>query len=774
MPSLVRCFSTILIGLYFLLFSPPLLGAAKKCKKVTEVTLVHIAKIPRTDIFNLPKFRVPRELLETSKLYHPKEPPTLALGLKAMKERFEKAAQDRLGLKDAEELKNILAAMRFIDYVHLAPSLVEIFSKAKPGSLLNSKLHTLYDQEPNTTVFQFAEEARVFLKNTSLPPGLERLIKVQKITMQNGVEGLTKKDLGVVRSVAVYGAQEQPFTKNAIKTIENNPYLQFVETTRAGDSVYGEIHYPSIENVKKEALDRIRNADPSLCNRIEAIQKSGVKPDSNQQARLTRDLVTALAKERYDFFNQQSEKLRDRLTDIATLHAYIKLVAEHFRDMISIHPLVNGNGRSVRFESLYDPLDKIGIPRPRLNNPDRDILASPSQWVDEVERGIWSNYFLYKDLTMRLELGLPLENSSELLSPQLSYAVGILEKNPNKKVVEKSLELVPLDSSQFSAFLKLRFRQEPSLVAAMKLDPLVIQKQLKDEFKVFVRDRRFRYKNSKESQAEYISQYLIDPDFYFSFGQVWATQASRWQAKMDRWFRRDSLVWRGLPYGERKLSDEDIFAMFNRLSDHSIAVNLVKSFPESPVSFREFASAKKSVLGEFDRFNEAVFLGKLSDIIQDHISEGANYDISYGYSTSKNWGTGQKYAWKREPNITQGETEWVVHDGTKVILGAYPTQHDVDLSRLKVIDGDFSYQANKGDHVVNVNRQKEVLGIGAADPDSVMIVQILSDTGRVLYTYARNSENPREIWKIKGRYSAEDHSAPPLEKIEKTFYLSEE
>jgi hypothetical protein len=764
----MRNFKFFILVLLFCQLSVPVALCAKKCgPKVKKVTKALSAE-SRTDIKNLPKFRVPRELLEVSKAAYPDSPPTLALGLKAMKERFEKAAHDRLGDEGAKELISILGAMRFIDYVHLAPKLVDIFHKAKPGALLKSKLYSLYDEGPYKTVFKYADEARVYLKGTELPPGTRRLCEVQKITMQNGVEDVTHRELGVVRSVEVWGLQDDPFTSAQIKTIEKNPYLSFVPTKQKGKLVYGQIHYPTIYNVKSVPLDRIRGSHPGLCAKIEAIQKSGSKPDTLEAAKLTQQLITALADERYEFFNRESATLIARLPDIEALHEYIELVAKHFRDIISIHPLVNGNGRSVRFESLYDPLDKIGIPRPRLNNPDRDILAAPYKWVEEVERGIWNNYFLYKDMTMRLELGLPLEHSPELLSPQLSYAVGIHAKNASKKVTDDHLELVPVDPGQFSAFLKIKFQMDPSLVVTMKKDPLTTQSELKEEFKKFVRARRYRYKNSKDSDPEYVAIHLIDPDFYSSFGQVWAHDPIRWRAKMDRWFRTDSLVWRGLPYGDRALGDQEILSMFRRLSDHSIAVNLTGSFPPSPVSNSDFSKARKAVLSEFDRFNQAVFDGKLASVIQDHISEGAMYDVSYGYSNSWNWGTAQKYAWKTEPDVTQGEKDWSLNEGTKVIVGAYPAQHDVDLSRLKVVAPDFSYRAKKeGGRVVSVNRQKEVLGIGAADPDSIMIVQTLNDSGSVVFTYARNPNNPSEIWKIKGRYKPEEGPPQPNKIIER-------
>ncbi len=762
--------SLILLLAFFFLNLVSVWGA-DKCKEDAQEVLIPVTKTPRPDILNLPKFRVPLELLEASLLHQPQSPPTLELGLRSIKNRFEKAALDRLGPDDTDKLIKTLAAMRFIDYVHLAPKLIDIFRRAKPGTLINSNLDSIYDEGPKSTVFLFAESARKFLKFTKLTPGLERLCEVQRIAMQNGVEGLDPSDLGTVRSVAVKGLQPEPFTKSAIKTIRNNLYLNFVETGQDEDLIFGEIHYPSLYNVKTEALDRIRKAQPELCSKIESLQSSSAQVGASEEAQLTRQLVTALANERYEFFNQKSAELVGKLPEISALHAYIKLVAEHFRDIVSIHPLVNGNGRSVRFESLYDPLDKIGIPRPRLNDPDRDILASPSQWVEEVERGIWNNYFLYKDMTFRLELGLPLENSPELFSPQLSYAIGIRKKNSDKKILDENLALVPLDSGQFPAFLKLKFLQDPNWVVQMKKEPLRTQKQLKEEFKVFVRGRRFLYKNSENSETEYIAQHLIDPDYYHSFGQVWATNPLSWRAKIDRWFNADSLVWRGLPYGKRALSDEDVLAMFTSLSDHSLAMNLVNTFPNSPVSKKNFAKAKRAVLDEFDRFNHRVHEGSLAEVIQDHISEGPQYPTSFGYSTSKNWGTARKYAWKREPDVSNGESEWIIHEGTKVVVGAYPAKHDIDLSRLKVLEGGFSYQVKKGDRVVNVNRQKEVLGVGAADPDSIMIVQILNDRGNVIFTYSRNPMNPSEIWKVKGRFRPEIQSSPSPSKIERTFSL---
>lgn len=139
------------------------------------------------------------------------------------------------------------------------------------------------------------------------------------------------------------------------------------------------------------------------------------------------------------------------------------------------------------------------------------------------------------------------------------------------------------------------------------------------------------------------------------------------------------------------------------------------------------------------------------------------YNISYGYSTSKNRDVGKAFAMGA---MVVGE--YGAHKApelqallkSRVLVGARRANKDVDLGRLKQVRDEFSYK---------YGRQQEVMGIGASDPDAITIVQTIDAEGGVTLSYLRNKNNPKEIFVIKG--DIDPDAAPSPEQIVKSIYL---
>jgi hypothetical protein len=87
----------------------------------------------------------------------------------------------------------------------------------------------------------------------------------------------------------------------------------------------------------------------------------------------------------------------------------------------------------------------------------------------------------------------------------------------------------------------------------------------------------------------------------------------------------------------------------------------------------------------------------------------------------------------------------------------------VYLGRLKQIYPEFSYR---------YGRQQEVMGIGAADPDSVMVVKEINADGSVARSFVRNSENPNQVWVVRGDFNP-DVGAPEAVRLLQTLTLFE-
>ena len=77
------------------------------------------------------------------------------------------------------------------------------------------------------------------------------------------------------------------------------------------------------------------------------------------------------------------------------------------------------------------------------------------------------------------------------------------------------------------------------------------------------------------------------------------------------------------------------------------------------------------------------------------------------------------------------------HDAT---LQAY-----TDLVQALYASSDFRYR---------YGRQQEVMGVGAADPDSIMVIQLIDDQGKAIVSYVRNPDNPGQIWKVQGQHDS--------------------
>ena len=63
------------------------------------------------------------------------------------------------------------------------------------------------------------------------------------------------------------------------------------------------------------------------------------------------------------------------------------------------------------------------------------------------------------------------------------------------------------------------------------------------------------------------------------------------------------------------------------------------------------------------------------------------------------------------------------------------------------------------------------MGIGAADPDSIMVVQRIDAEGKVQQSWVRNPDHPSQIWVVRGEFYPEAGKTPPAELLEKVVGL---
>jgi hypothetical protein len=61
------------------------------------------------------------------------------------------------------------------------------------------------------------------------------------------------------------------------------------------------------------------------------------------------------------------------------------------------------------------------------------------------------------------------------------------------------------------------------------------------------------------------------------------------------------------------------------------------------------------------------------------------------------------------------------------------------------------------------------MGIGAADPDAITIIQTLDANGEVMLSYLRNKNNPQEIFVIRG--NIDPGTIPKPDQIDRKIIL---
>ena len=676
-------------------------------------------------------------------------------GYNQEKAAFEEALKF-LEPEDREILRSTLEATRFIDWEHMAPELIRAHRSRGRLSVIEKSLHRLYNRSGSETDPEFKNMQTVnrYLRDTKLPLGLRRLKAVHRLAMAASVDGLDKDHLGKLRNYPVFGIEtERGLSTVELKRINANPYLCFEEKpkkSKAGNGRhYGEIVYPDPVSVKPEALERIAQSHPQVYRLINDFKGQALQEQLSQRTllsaeycKLTELLVQALVEERYSNFKLSCKPFEELATAEHVL-GYIKCTALLYRDIISIHPLGDGNGRSIRFEILYNLLDSVGISRPRLNNPDADILESPSGWVREVEKGILNTDALYRDMTERILRGLKVEDSAELVFSSLTREVKLELRYRRKKSKERNVNFKRLDASQFAAYVDTRFDLNPKLLKEFYKNPVAIMADLREAYKAFAKST-IVYGHFPKRGLEQVGIYLIDSDQRSTFGISQSADKEKWDYKIRRWYS-SSLVWRGMCDCETEISDAEILNLFSKPSFISL------SNASAEFTYKSERAIAAAIQSDFDRYNRDLVEGKLWNLISDHVGEGEKYDQSYGASTSKKYGIAARFAWGKGhlgyDNREIAKQQHLVK--SRILVGALQGHKDVDVGKFGIIDPRFSYK---------FGRQQEVLAVGGLDPDAIMIVQILDARCKVKRSFVRNPQKPDEIFELIGAFNIDTNA----------------
>lgn len=692
------------------------------------------------------------------------------------------AALNKVPANRKAEIEHLLSAVEFFDYTHTADKILPAFLKGESKAF---NFTNLYDQafggETKGAPFNGFVRARDYLKSERPAVTPELLGELHKRIMADGVENIRMDQLGVLRDGHWMGnaVGNWALTARERAIIEENPYLAFQfknnESVKLSQGVWsnisiwgtkrdmrlapasnsleaGLIHYPFVRTPKIETIKIIESSHPEIYKAIMEYRKAN-EPSYTERAtpEMEQMFTKALVEERFQRFNTDRAALGEVKIGINE-HKYIDLVADFQRDLVAIHPVLNGNGRTTRLFMNY-LLTKEGLPPVRLVDPFLDVQVSKAEWREYVHKGVVNNAQLYADVLYRLKNDLVVEHSPELIYPGLPEMVSIaLKKQGSNKVVENYAQ-TKVVSEQFNAFIKSMFQTHPELATEVKNDRLRTMSRMADLFVEYYRSKTVRFIHDKDGERE-IALRLVEPDFVASFGVNKSSSKAQWQAKMDRWYDTDLLVWRGLSNKTKELTNKELLEYFKTPTTHLVSNRVFGTM-------RQGKSLLEAIKDDFATYNRETINGDMIEIAIDHHRSGPKYGVSYGYSTSKREVVGKAFAMGAMVVGKYGEhmdPALQAQLKSRINVASYRAMKDVDLGRLKAFDPEFSY---------TYGRQAEVMGIGGTDPDAVMLLQRLDSAGKVMQTLLRNIEKPNEIIVIEGRYVPTEGPLPTERIIER-------
>ncbi|KYG64144.1 hypothetical protein AZI86_13920 [Bdellovibrio bacteriovorus] len=689
---------------------------------------------------------------------------------------------EKLPAERRKNVEHLLASIEFFDYTHLAAKLVPNFLS---GGKESFDFTNLYDStyawsEVKGAPFKGFLNARDnFLRKETPKVSADLLLEIHKRAMIDGVEGIKAEQLGLWRNGHWLGnaSGQTALSKKEIANIDSNPYLLFEKNPfdySAGNgptllwenvTVWGSlrdmkasvdyssrtagyIHYPFVITPKQETIDLIKDSHPQLWQNIQNYRaKYGVNSRGKGPDGLEAAFTKALVEARFARYEKDRAELGEVKIGINE-NKYIDLIADLQRDLVAIHPVLNGNGRTTRLLMNY-LLTKEGLPPVRLVDPFLDVQVSQQEWREYVHKGVVNSAKLQADVLYRVQNGLVVEHSPELIYPGIAATVNISMRKQGSKTTVQNYAKATVDGAQFNAFIKAQMAAHPNLRQELDNNRLQTMSQLNELFMEFYRTKTVRYILEKDGKAEDASLRFVDPDFIQTFGINRSASKERWQAKIDRWYDKEMLVWRGLANKHSQPSNQELLEYFKSPTTHLVSNRVLSAV------YRDRKPLLEAIKEDFEFYNQELLNGKIIEMAVDHHRSGPRYGDSYGYSTSKREVVGKAFAMGamvvgKYGDHTNKEAQNMLQ--SRINVASYRAIKDVDLGRLKAIDPEFSYI---------YGRQAEVMGIGGTDADAVMLIQRIDAKGNVIETFLRNTEKPSEILLIEGRYVPSEGPLPP-------------
>ncbi len=539
-----------------------------------------------------------------------------------------------------------------------------------------------------------------------------------------------------------------------IANVLNNPYLRFFEN--ADHMMIASS--PMIDDLSPKLLARVAKIDPELSARISEYQakKTQIGGNGPVDTELNQAMLHALLKERLKRFKHQSASAVSGKSPQDAKEILFQMSVDLTHDILSIQPFADQNTLTGHAVLSY-LLTLLDLPPPRQT----DLLNSTFGLSAEdrhslVRRSVQATTYAIKDFTDRITNGYAIENSAGLYLTTMhdEITINIKKQGREKAVGTTSTEINP---DQWLAYVKTRVQSDPKVKASLAKYPLVVLDSLLESFAELSTKINARFIHEKDGERAIGLKYA-EADFIENFGVATSKDSLKWHEKIRRWFDQDAnFIWRGHGYRDRAVTEEEILSMFT-VPNSQFASNSALT-----AQYERRTNLKDASFNDLQSYNASIESGEIYKYADDQHKMGELYGRdSYGFSTSKAMSVAKAFAMGAMKVAKYGDQKDESAQSlikTRINVMMLRANYYVDLGRLKPLNQEFSY---------TYGRQQEVMGIGVADPDSIMVVQLIGAEGQVEKSYVRNSQIPSQIWVIEGDYVPTE-GLPELDKVAQVF-----
>jgi hypothetical protein len=544
-----------------------------------------------------------------------------------------------------------------------------------------------------------------FLRNQKPPLSLELIENIHHHYAGTEIE---LDQIRGGREIGKCNERDSSISKSEYNEILNNPYLNFEIEHQENEHIFGNIIYPHISNLKPEIEQRL-SENEVLFKKYKDYKIKNNIIDSEFENQLNQEVIKFLINERIKSFLEIQGDI-DPIEKIATLS----------RDLVSIHPFSDGNGRSINLLMNFLLLE-AGFSPAIIIDKNLDILLNQRDWSQMVKDSIENTENLIADLNFRLNHHLQYKNSPYFLLPSLFRKLKV------PLVLKKPVNVTELDPIQWQTFILTKISSSRRDYNDFIKNRYSYLKKQFSEFENFYQKFHINLNNNDNSSKD-VGLFLITPDFIESYLKE-SRSMNDWKNKITLFYDSSKIVWRGLVSKNSIASDEKIHSMFFEPSLHTVSNRVAMSGKNS----RTDQFSKNEAIEEFKkdvtRYNNEMISGDVISTLYFHQLGGHNdrYLESYGISTSRSPQIGRYFTKFQEGNTS------IKIGGLNI--GMYPPKTAAslkELSSLKIgIEEKF--------------KEEECILIGGIDPESIQFIEVVGVDKEVIKTYYRDPEDYTKI-----------------------------